>query len=296
MKRIGIDLGGTKIEIMLTEENGIDVIERKRVPTNKSEGYRPLVKQIADLINEFQAKTDDELLIGIGIPGSISPKTGLVQNANTTCLIGEPLKADLESMVNHKVTVENDANCFALCEALLGAGKGYDLVLGIIMGTGMGGGIIQKGVIWEGINGNAGEWGHTCLDIHGPECWCGQLGCMEMYLSGTGIQRVYKEHAGAEKSLPDIYQDHLAKTDPHATQTIEDTIFNFGRCMANLVNIFDPDVIVIGGGASNLPILYDEGQESTNRQLFNKKLKVPILKNKMGDSSGIYGAAMLSGH
>lgn len=294
MKRIGLDLGGTKIEIMLTEENGIDVIERKRVPTQKQNGYEELLNQIAGLIKEFQAKVDGDYSVGMGIPGSVSPKTGLVQNANTTCLIGHPLPDDLEQLTGHKVTIENDANCFALSEALLGAGKGYGCVLGIIMGTGMGGGIVLNGELWHGINGNAGEWGHTCLDVNGPTCWCGQKGCMELYLSGTGIQRDYKEMAGKEKSLPDIYQSYLKKDDPHSEKTIENLIFNFGRCMANLVNIFDPDVIVVGGGVSNLPILYNEGQKSTDALLFNGEYPVPILKNKMGDSSGIFGAAMLS--
>ncbi|MBF0287114.1 MAG: ROK family protein [SAR324 cluster bacterium] len=295
MKRIGIDLGGTKTEIILTQENVLNVIKRKRVATNRDKGYAWIVELVANLINGYKPLIDEEYVIGMAIPGSIAPQTGLVQSANTTVLIGHPLKQDLEALVDHEVLLENDANCFALSEAILGAGQGKEMVLGIIMGTGMGGGIVHKGRIWRGIHNNAGEWGHTCLDFEGPECWCGQKGCMELYLSGIGVQRIYQEYTGKRKSLQEIYRNYEAGKDQHAQKTITDFVHYFGRCMANLINIFDPNILVIGGGVSNLPILYKAGQESTNRQLFNTKLPVPIVKNKLGDSSGIYGAAILAG-
>ncbi len=295
MKRIGVDLGGTKTEIILTGENALDVIERKRIPTEREKGYTWIVQLVAGLIRDYQSLIDEEHVIGMAIPGSISPQTGLVQNANTTCLIDQPLKKDLEELVEHEVFMENDANCFALSEALMGAGQGKEMVLGIIMGTGMGGGIVHHGKIWKGVHDNAGEWGHICLDLDGPECWCGQKGCMELYLSGMGVQRIYQEYTNQTKTLQEIYRDYASENDPNAQKTMTDFIYYFGRCMASLINIFDPSILVIGGGVSNLPILYTEGQASANRQLFNTRLPVPIVKNELGDSSGIYGAALLAG-
>ncbi len=296
MKRIGVDLGGTKTEIILTGENVFNTIERKRVPTIKNQGYQRLIAQIADLINAFLGLVNqgEEVMIGIGIPGSIFLPTGLVQSANTQCLIGHPLKKDLETLINHEISIENDANCFALSEALIGAGQGHESVLGMIMGTGMGGGIVFSGKLWKGTYGNAGEWGHMALIVNGAECWCGQRGCMELYLSGTGIQRLYQERTGKERMLPEIYQDYHSGNDPISVEVIQELIFNFGRGMANLIAIFDPSIIVVGGGVSNLPVLYTEGAASANRQAFRPELPIPIVQSKLGDSSGIYGAAMLA--
>ncbi|MBF0276700.1 MAG: ROK family protein [SAR324 cluster bacterium] len=296
MKRIGVDLGGTKTEIILTGDNVLDIVERKRVPTIKDQGYERLIAQIAELINEFQSLVheDEEITIGMGIPGSVFPPTGLVQSANTQCLIGHPLKKDLEALIKHEIRIENDANCFALSEALIGAGKGHESVLGIIMGTGMGGGIVLSGKLRKGVHGNAGEWGHMALIVNGTKCWCGQNGCMELYLSGTGIQRIYQERTGKKRILQEIYQGYEAGSDLAAEEVFEEFIFNFGRGMANLITIFDPSIIVIGGGVSNLPILYSEGVSSTTRQSFRPELPIPIVKNQLGDSSGIFGAAMLT--
>ena len=170
--RIGVDMGGTKTEIMLTGDDPQDILQRKRVPTRQEEGYEFIVEQTAGLIKDYVKLCDDEPLIGIGIPGSVNPKINLVRNANTVCLNGNPLRIDLESLVQLPIFVENDANCFALSEALLGAGKGKDIIVGLIMGTGMGGGVIKNGKIWNGRHGIAGEFGHTSIDINGRECWC----------------------------------------------------------------------------------------------------------------------------
>lgn len=296
MKRIGVDLGGTKTEIMLTEDNVLEILARKRVPTHQQEGYAPLVEQIAGLIIEYLqlVQDKDEVTIGIGIPGSISPQSGIVQGGNTQCLNGRPLKTDLETLVGHNVNVENDANCFALSEALVGAGQGYEAVLGIIMGTGFGGGIVYSGKLWKGVHGNAGELGHMILKSEGLRCWCGRVGCMELYLSGVGIQRIYQEHTGIEKTLPEIYQGYEDKTDAVAETVMEELVENFGLGMGNLLTIFDPSLIIIGGGVSNLPILYEQGAAAAIRNSFHPEFAVPIVQNQLGDSSGIYGAAMLA--
>lgn len=294
MKRIGIDLGGTKTEIILTTDDPFEVLHRKRVPTSQEKGYHFIIEQLANLIIEFRDLASDKTVVGMGIPGSINVKTGLVRNSNTQCLIGKRLKVDLEKKVNQAVWVENDANCFALSEARAGAGKGHKVVLGVIMGTGMGGGIVYNGELWSGLQGIAAEWGHTTIDIHGPLCWCGQRGCLEMYLSGTGISRMYKEKTGSVKSAEEIFSLFERQTDSNATEVIEEFLYYFGRGMANLINTIDPNLIVIGGGVSNLAILYDKGIEQTKNQLFNTELDTPIVKNCLGDSSGIFGAAILA--
>ncbi len=294
IKRIGIDMGGTKTEIMLTEDNPQKIIERKRVPTQADKGYEFILQQTAALIKDYIKLCDESPLIGIGIPGSINPKTGLVRNANTVCLIGHQLKKDLEALVQLPIRIENDANCFTLSEALLGAGKGYNSVMGLIMGTGMGGGIVVSGKIWGGLHGIAGEFGHTSINYDGPECWCGRKGCLELYISGTGVERNYLQLTGKKRKLKDIYQDFENNTDTAANQVINNLMFNFGRGIANLIVTYDPDIIVIGGGVSNIPLLYTEGINEISKQVFNDEMETPVVKNKLGDSSGIYGAALLA--
>jgi len=293
-KRIAIDLGGTKTEIILTEDNPLQVLRRKRVPTQQEQGYDFILHQLADLIWEYKQECVELPKIGLGIPGSMSPRTGLVRNANTQCLIGQSLKKDLEQLVKQPVAIENDANCFTLSEALLGAGQGYDVVLGIIMGTGMGGGICLSGQLWRGSQGNAGEWGHASINFEGPQCWCGQRGCMELYLSGPAVEKHYYQLTKNKKSLKEINRDYENKTDLAAKKSIERLLVYFGRAMANLIASFDPHAIVIGGGLSNIPSLYTRGFEQTARQAFVDGLSTPILPNKLGDSSGIYGAALIA--
>lgn len=293
-KRIGVDLGGTKTEIILTGSDPLDVLERKRVATHQEEGYDALLEQLAGLINEFQNLCETPPLIGMGIPGSIYPKTGLIRNANTQCLIGKALKKDLETRIHNTITLENDANCFALSEALFGAGKGYGSVAGIIMGTGMGGGLVINQELWGGHQGIAGEWGHASFDINGRLCWCGQKGCQEQYISGSGIQQDYYDRTGKHKNVKTMHEDLLNNTDEVAASVLHDAMKYFGRAMANLIVTFDPDVIVLGGGVSNLPLLYTEGIAHIAEHLFNEELGTTILPNKLGDSSGVYGAAALA--
>lgn len=294
-KRIAVDLGGTKTEIMLTENDPLAVIERKRVPTKQEEGYQFIINQIADLISDYRRQCEEPPCIGIGIPGSINPKTGLVRNANTVCLIGHSLQKDLERLIKQPIIVENDANCFALSEAVLGAGKGYSVVMGLIIGTGMGGGIVISGKIHTGLQGIGGEFGHMSINFNGPECWCGERGCLESYLSGSALEKNYQKTTGRKKSLQEIHQDFKEKGDPAAKQIIDDLLFYFGLGVANLITAFDPDMVVVGGGVSNIPALYTKGVKQIRHHIFNDQMDTPILKNQLGDSSGIFGAAILAG-
>ena len=294
MRRIGIDLGGTKIEIVLTTENPMEVLERRRVPTLQAEGYETLVEQLAELIRDFQEKCGGKARVGLGIPGVMSPRDGVVVTSNILCLSGRSLQADLEKAAGCPVTIGNDANCFALIEALHGAGKGFGVVLGVILGTGMGGGVVYQGRVWPGTQGLAGEWGHSMIDPNGVLCYCGRRGCQEQYISGTGIRRMYREHTGQEKTAPEIHDHAKDGSDPHAQAVMETFLELYAQAMANLIVCFDPDAIVIGGGVSNLPLLYDEGRKRIAELVFDTKLSTQIRPNQLGDASGVYGAAALA--
>lgn len=293
-KRIAVDLGGTKTEIMLTEENPQEILRRERIPTNRKKGYKHIVEQLASMILDYKSLCDEKTKIGIGTPGSISPTTGLMRNSNTQCLNGEPLKKDLENRIGQTVRIENDANCFTLSEATFGAGKGHQAVIGIIMGTGMGGGFSIDGKIRDGRLGIAGEWGHSSINYDGPECWCGQRGCLELYLSGTGVEREYRRLTGAKSTLEDIYEQYRSGQQKSATETINWLLSHFGRGMANLINCFDPDIVVIGGGVSNISELYTLGVEEIGSRIFGDEFTTPVVMNQLGDSSGIFGAALIA--
>jgi len=294
MRRIGIDLGGTKIEIVLTTENPMEVLERRRVPTLQAEGYETLVEQLAELIRDFQEKCGGKARVGLGIPGVMSPRDGVVVTSNILCLSGRSLQADLEKAAGCPVTIGNDANCFALIEALHGAGKGFGVVLGVILGTGMGGGVVYQGRVWPGAQGLAGEWGHSTIDPNGVLCYCGRRGCQEQYISGTGIRRMYRERTGQEKTAPEIHDHAKDGSDPHAQAVMETFLELYAQAMANLIVCFDPDAIVIGGGVSNLPLLYDEGRKRIAELVFDTKLSTQIRPNQLGDASGVCGAAALA--
>ncbi len=289
---IGIDLGGTKIEGIVAKKGTTKAISRMRIPTHAKNGYSAIVQSTAKLICDLQANQDSKLTIGIGIPGTIDSETGLIKNANTQCLIGQPFQKDLETLLKQKVAVKNDANCFALAEALQGAGKGKELVLGVIMGTGMGGGMVHKGRIWEGPNSIAGEWGHASINYQGRPCWCGRKGCLETYLSGPAIEAQYLKLSGNKKSLPEIYLSYIEK-EQTALHVLTEFLEIFGEAMANLINTFDPNIIVLGGGVSNLPILYNLGIQEVEKRIFNDHLTTDIVQNKLGDSAGVWGAAFL---
>ncbi len=285
MYKIGIDLGGTKIEGICLDES-LNVIQRKRIPTNQQNGYTSIITSIVSLITEISNNIDD-FSIGICTPGAISKKTGLIQNSNTKCLIGMPLKEDLEKTLHHKVAMENDANCFAIAEAKMGAGVGFSVVFGVIMGTGVGGGIIIDGKIHHGRTNIAGEWGHHTLHQNGNSCYCGRRGCVETYISGPALEKRWTELTGQTQSLPDIVNNS------QSTQWKKEFLSNFGISLANVIDILDPDVIVLGGGLSNIDFLYTQGKNQVYDNVFSDQFDTPILKNMLGDSAGVFGAALL---
>jgi fructokinase len=292
MFRIGIDLGGTKIEGILLDEQGGELF-RKRIETQRELGYRHILNRIKELHDELDAQIQRQPhTFGIGTPGAVSPRTGLLKNSNTVCLNGQPLKADLENLLGRKIEIQNDANCFAMAEALHGAGRGKRLVFGIIMGTGCGGGIVHKGEVIAGSQGIAGEWGHTSIAPDGPLCYCGQRGCVESYISGGGLEARYTERFGIKKSFREIEKDFYAG-DAKAVEFMKIFFSNFGRAVANLIDVLDPDVIVIGGGVSKFDALYTEGVAQVAGFVFSDSLETPIVKHQLGDSAGVIGAALI---
>ena len=293
MNRIGIDLGGTKIEgILLADDQ--TVIKRKRIPTLQKEGYEAIVKRVSGLIDELIHRSTDDFSVGVCTPGAISKKTGRIKNSNTTCLIDKPLKEDIMERIGHPITMENDANCFTVAEATLGAGRSYPVVFGVIMGTGVGGGIVINGKILPGRTNIAGEWGHHKIDPNGRLCYCGQRGCVETFISGPALERHWTELTGEQLLLPAINKKIIAGH--RAEKTLKwksDFLKNFGLALANVINILDPDAVVLGGGVSNIQFLYTAGKLEVYKYVFSDKVDTPILKNQLGDSAGVFGAALL---
>ncbi len=237
--------------------------------------------------------------IGIATPGTLDPGLGLMKNSNSTSLNGQPLKADLEKMLGIKFKMANDANCFALAEANMGIAHekfpNAKVVFGVIMGTGVGGGVVVDGKVINGLQGIGGEWGHNFLDEWGGPCYCGKTGCVEKVLAGPALERFYFERSGQMKNLKEIYDLYKTETDIYAKETMERMIHFFGLALSVVVNILDPDAIVIGGGVGNIDLIYTEGVKSLQKYIFNsRRLDTPILRPKLGDSAGVYGAAFLS--
>ena len=289
MDKIGIDLGGTKTEGILLDEE-LQVIERKRVSTNQSNGYGSILDTIKDLVNELKQKSEDDTSIGVCTPGALSKKSGLIKNSNTQCLIGKDLKSDLEKILNQEISIENDANCFALAEARLGAAKNHHTVFGVIMGTGVGGGLVIDGKIHTGRTNIAGEWGHHCIKPNGNECYCGRKGCVETYISGPSLEKKWNELTNQNISVSEI----IKNSQENAYKTWKNEFLeNFGLSLANVIDILDPDVVVLGGGLSNIPFLYDEGRNLVYDNVFSDVIDTPILKNQLGDSAGVFGACIL---
>jgi len=295
LNRIGIDLGGTKIEGILLDEYG-NTLERKRVLTNRENGYKYIVDTIVTLIKDFQRFSKTDSTVGICTPGAISPNTGYIKNSNTVCLIGKPFKEDIESEIHCKIKMDNDANCFAIAEAKFGVAKKYDVVFGVIIGTGVGGGIVINRKVHRGRMAIAGEWGHHTLFPEGNPCYCGKKGCVETYISGPSLEKRWTELTNATKPLRNIIAEaeQLSTDDKKVyLRWKNELISNFGIALANVIDILDPDAIVLGGGVSNIPFLYDEGVKSVYHNVFSNEVDTPILKNELGDSAGVFGAAYL---
>lgn len=279
-------MGGTKMEGIALTSRG-EVIRRERVATEAEKGYDHILGRLRDLFSKMSEGYTGGLTVGICTPGALSADTGRLKNSNTQCLIGKPLKEDIESIIGHPVVLENDANCFARAEAILGAARGYSVVFGVIMGTGVGGGICIDGRVHRGLQHIAGEWGHSLLHPGGNPCYCGKKGCVETYLSGPALELLYARLTGKERPLRDI-----ARNPPDEWK--EQFLDNFGMALSNVINILDPDIVVLGGGVSNIDFLYDEGPVYVRRYSFNDRLETPIVKNTLGDSAGVFGAAYLN--
>lgn len=295
----GIDLGGTKIEgVILKDSRSVEVLHRLRIPTEKEKGYEHIIHQIELLLGKLTAASGlKPEQIGIATPGTIDPHTTLMKNSNTTCLNGRPFREDVEKQLGIPVKMANDANCFAIAEANLGAVKEHlsnaQLVFGVIMGTGVGGGIVFDGKVWNGSQGIAGEWGHSFLDDSGGDCYCGDVGCTETILSGPALEGYYRQISGQSLSLKEITERHKAGTDEFATKTIDRLLHFFAKGISNIINVLDPDAIVLGGGVGNIDLLYTEGVARIQPFIFNHKVNTLFLKPKLGDSAGVFGAALL---
>ena len=294
---LGIDLGGTKIEgiVLESKEKPIEVI-RHRVDTEEKKGYLQVVDNIKSLVEYIENKINHKFdKLGIGTPGTLDPATGLLKNSNSQCLNGMPLKKDLSKTLDKSILIQNDANCFALAETLLGSVNDQyphaKNVFGIIIGTGVGGGVIINGKTVYGSQGIGGEWGHTIVTDNGDECYCGKRGCVETVISGRALQTYYRNISGRKLKFEEIYA--TKDNDKYAKETFERLITYFGKGLSNVVNIIDPEVIVLGGGLSNINELYTEGYNELKKYVFNPTFSTPILKPKLGDSAGVYGAALL---
>ena len=295
--QIGIDLGGTKTEAIALSAESTAAL-RRRIPTPRDD-YAATLDAITCLVAELESETGKRGTVGIGIPGVVSHGTGLVKNANSTWLIGRPLQADLEARLDRPVRVANDANCFTLSEAIDGAGQGFETVFGVILGTGVGGGIAIRQRIHEGPNQVAGEWGHNPLSwmseeerASAPPCYCGKHGCIETFLSGPGFERDYARLAGAQRSSQEIVRAAGAG-DLHATQALRRYEDRLARGLAAVINLLDPDAVVLGGGMSNLPDLPSAVSALLPRYVFSDAVLTKVLPNAHGDSSGVRGAAWL---
>ncbi|HVR18138.1 MAG TPA: ROK family protein [Polyangiaceae bacterium] len=320
---LGVDLGGTKIEgAVLVRRRAagtgstetFEVVARTRVATLADEGYDAVLARTAELVQSVaqQARVDFRSIpVGVGMPGAVTRRTKVVKNSNTACLNGRPFREDLAKALGTNVRFENDANCFAIAEARFGAGREHlgGVVFGIIMGTGVGGGVVVRGRVWDGPQSLGGEWGHHAVGpwrrqgAFGTEpvrghalserapCPCGKMGCLELYASGGGAEREYTRRSGSKKTLAEMAATRAA--DPHADAVVGELVEAFGRGLANVIDVLDPSIVVLGGGVSNLPLLYSEGRARVEAYVFNDELVTEIVKNELGDSAGVIGAALL---
>jgi fructokinase len=294
----GIDLGGTKIEGIILDKSNHSVLARLRVPTEGEQGYEHVLNQIMHLTDLLQKESGLKChKIGMGTPGTMDPLLNVMKNCNSTSLNGKNLKADLEALTGITFNLSNDANCFAIAEAKMGAIPELmpeaKVIFGVIMGTGVGGGLVVDGKVLGGRQGIGGEWGHNHLDDSGGPCYCGKTGCVETIISGPALERFYLGISGQKLKLKEITQRYRDNSDPLATQTMERLFDQFGRAISVIINIIDPDAIVIGGGVGNIDELYTHGVEAAKKYVFNHRLDTQFFKPKLGDSAGVFGAAFL---
>jgi len=295
----GIDLGGTKIEgLILRSADDPEVLFRDRVPTQADKGYKHIIGQVEKLVNMMADAAGSKAgRIGFATPGILDPKLGIMKNCNTVAMNGQPMKADLEAQLGIQIEIANDADCFALAEAQFGVVKQQfpeaGVVFGVILGTGVGGGIVVNSKAIFGLQGIAGEWGHNYLDESGGPCYCGKSGCVEKVISGPALEQYYFKESGDKKTLKEIAALAESNSDPAATKTIARLVDFFGKALSVVINILDPDVVVIGGGVGNVDVIYKAGMDSLRRNVFNNRLDTPVVRPLLGDSAGVYGAAFL---
>lgn len=296
MLRIGIDLGGTKTEIIALDETGRELL-RRRIATPRQD-YAATLTAIAGLVETAEHELGCRGSVGVGIPGAESLATGRIKNANSTWLIGKPLRRDLENLLKREVRLANDANCFSLSEALDGAGAVAEVVFGVILGTGVGGGIVVKGRVLQGANAIAGEWGHCYLRISPatagdePRCYCGRRACVETYLSGPGLANDHFR-ATAERLTAEEIASRAARGDAACEASLQRYEARLAFALSQVINLLDPDVVVLGGGLSNLDRLYENVPKLWGEHIFSDEVRTRLLKNRHGDSSGVRGAAWL---
>ena len=289
--RVGIDFGGTKIEGIVLDSTG-SILCRKRVPTETEKGYERICENVKTVYDALVDSIDGRPhTLGMGAPGASGPD-GIHRTANPECLNGKTWHADLEALLGHGLVIQNDATCFAMAEARHGAGRGYELVFGATLGTGCGGGIVYKGEVIAGRQSRAGEWGHMTLDPAGPVCMCGRRGCAQAMISGKALERRYREEFGIGRTLPEI-QVEYARADERTVAFMSQFFRDFGTAMANVVAVLDPDVIVLGGGVSNIDGLYSEGAREMASRLVPHATPPPIVRNQLGDTAGAIGAALV---
>ena len=293
--KLGIDLGGTKTEVLVLDPAG-QTLYRQRVVT-PAHSYDAILDLIAAQVAATEADLGQRASIGIGIPGALSPATGLLRNSNTVCMNGRPFRQDLERRLEREVRIENDANCFALSEALAGAARAYPVVFGVIIGTGTGGGLVVDGKLINGPHAISGEWGHNPLpwrrDIDGnPSCYCGKHACIETFLSGPGLSLNFEQRFGEARTSHDIITG-AAAGDERCCDMLELYYDQMARSLAQVINIVDPHAIVLGGGMSNIESIYDEVPKRLPDYVFSDFVATPILRAEHGDASGVYGAALL---
>jgi predicted NBD/HSP70 family sugar kinase len=294
----GLDLGGTKIEGIILDKATHHVIKRLRVPTEGNLGYEHVLNQVTMLIEML--KEESQMVpsaIGMGTPGTMDPILNVMKNCNSTSLNGKNLKADLESKTGITFHMSNDANCFAVAETLMGIipqeMPDANVIFGVIMGTGVGGGLVVNGKVISGRQGIGGEWGHNFLDESGGKCYCGKVGCVETIISGPALERYYKSISGNARNLKEITSGYRAHSDPYARETMQRLFYYFGKAISVVINIIDPDAIVIGGGVGNIDELYTLGVEEVKKHVFNHRLDTKFFKPSLGDSAGVFGAAFL---
>lgn len=292
---MGIDLGGTKTELVVLDA-GQKPLHRERLAT-PARDYDAILAMIADAYIDACARFGTDLSLGIGIPGAISPRSGRMRNSNTQCLNGRSFKQDIEQRIGREIRIENDANCFALSEALGGAGRGHRVVFGVIIGTGTGGGLVVDGSLLNGPHSISGEWGHNplpwwCESDNSTTCYCGKQGCIETYLSGPGMAHNYESRFGKTLDSRQIV-DAATAGDPDCIAMLDSYCEQMARSLAQLINIIDPDAIVLGGGMSNIDRIYQLVPQRLGDYVFSDFAETPILKAERGDASGVFGAALL---